>query len=268
MRQSEKGFTLVELLVVIGIIAVLIGMLLPALSKARDSAKRVQCLSNLKQIAVAYNLYQVNHNGLMPLWYPYSTRQLSTLAWNNGYSGGSYVAADQGAFNLGVIAEGNALKDPRVVYCPVDQSVGFDASKWPIGTRPTENNHLGYMSRPQTHWRNWVVGEIRLIEFKRQKSKWTSARKMRSKAIVADQTTPQGALRGHKTHFNVLFSDWGAMSVDIRAARDPSGKSIKQYLDTMSPLTDWGSMGTNNDKILKTDVTPNTGIWTAFDLTR
>ncbi|MCW2763754.1 MAG: type secretion system protein [Marmoricola sp.] len=62
----QRAFTLVELLVVVGVIAVLVGLLLPALSKAREAAKQAQCASNLRQIVTAATLYVNESRGFWP----------------------------------------------------------------------------------------------------------------------------------------------------------------------------------------------------------
>jgi prepilin-type N-terminal cleavage/methylation domain-containing protein/prepilin-type processing-associated H-X9-DG protein len=65
-RRSPAAFTLVELLVVIGIIAVLISVLLPALNKARQTSTVTKCLSNMRQLAMAVNAYVTENRGTVP----------------------------------------------------------------------------------------------------------------------------------------------------------------------------------------------------------
>jgi prepilin-type N-terminal cleavage/methylation domain-containing protein/prepilin-type processing-associated H-X9-DG protein len=89
--RTERGFTLVELLVVIGIIALLISILLPALNKARESAKTLQCLSNLRQIGMAHAAYVADARGyVLPTGYIRNGNSSWTL-WTVILSKGKYL---------------------------------------------------------------------------------------------------------------------------------------------------------------------------------
>ena len=61
--NDKRGFTLIELLVVISIIAMLLAILMPALGRAKEAAKRVVCLSNQRQLGLAWHVYAESNNG-------------------------------------------------------------------------------------------------------------------------------------------------------------------------------------------------------------
>jgi prepilin-type N-terminal cleavage/methylation domain-containing protein/prepilin-type processing-associated H-X9-DG protein len=221
--RAGKAFTLVELLVVIGIIAVLISLLLPALGGARRAADRTNCLSNLRQLGQAMVMYANQHKGYFPPVYSEANLSGSYIIFRNAatlQSHGPQGPVDRGQWrgwtSSGQLYAIGLIKDPRVYYCP-GQPIEY--VQWPLGwfgpgvtvdpDPPIWNKLMGYNYRLVHYRSNPLITVDDVNGFDR----WSISYPKGIKAIMSDLLSPPtGHLTAPWVHqkpygVNVLYTD-------------------------------------------------------------
>ncbi len=205
MRRRWMGFTLVELLVVIGIIAVLVGILIPVLSRARENANRVACMSNVRQVANAFVMYCGENRGWFPSPAVFGGPSPTALGYGNQPAPTGYPADWIGWPEDWIIWRNKTPNDRllgsivkylgnpssgKIMMCPSDDSlwrkIPSDGSVYPYSY--VMNSYMSFGTNQNPHVPGTVTSPKNNLVFKDEAAwKITQVRRSSDKILVYEE---------------------------------------------------------------------------------
>jgi prepilin-type N-terminal cleavage/methylation domain-containing protein len=237
MLKNRRAFTLVELLVVIGIIAILVAILLPALGRAKQQAMKTNCLSNMRELSNAFRIYATEYKDAVPIGYFVASEKQFTYIYS--WDGGAARTPRFVPTLLGQLHPAKLLKNPRALYCPAETSTQymFDAEPpnatgsgnagnlWhfytdppaPAKFNPGERNHgrLSYQCRPVAQYPTDGTIRTPILDPTGRPGYPTFAR-LKNRAILADLFNgPSDVKRVHKNGINVFYANGSGQFVPL-----------------------------------------------------
>jgi prepilin-type N-terminal cleavage/methylation domain-containing protein/prepilin-type processing-associated H-X9-DG protein len=238
-RFGVGGFTLVELLVVIGIIAILIALLLPTVARAREQSRRAVCLSNLRQVHIAMVEYATQNRDQIVMGWRRVDDDKTYKQFNSMVYTAKSSLTGKGEFVLfGRLYAAGLLKDGRVLFCPSESSEKYmydtPENPWPPGadgSQPGLNVNAGYAMNSAAEMPDDLHVVLPPYALPR-------LNRFAHRAILADlMATEAHVLRRHKDGINVLYGDGAANWVPRSALTyDKGGGVIRDVLKEMDHM--------------------------------